>query len=381
MLPGSGAWGGSVGLWVCGSVGLWVCGSVGLWVCGSVGLWVCGSVGAYVGECFSAIPISKKNLKFQISQDLEPDVSTQNRALSTFHFPLSTLNSQLSTLNSQLSPLSYWRCLRQTEQAMIAPPLRYLAGTTPLLISIPHSGTQMPESIAERLTPDAAKLPDTDWHLDRLYERFSSAGASVIAANYSRYVVDLNRPPDDQRLYKTATTGLFPRVQFDGNPIYRTGLEPEPAELQERLDTYYWPYHRRLASVLEEIRGEHGYAVLFDAHSILSRVPRLFDGQLPDLNLGTNDGHSCNDSIADRLLALLQRTPQYSHVVNGRFKGGYITRHYGQPEHQIHAVQLEIAQSTYMREDGQFRYEEAIAERFLPFLTGWIRTLLGWNPS
>ena len=253
-------------------------------------------------------------------------------------------------------------------------------GNSPLLISIPHSGTLLPDKLRERMTDLAAVLPDTDWHLDRLYQRFTAEGAALLAAKYSRYVVDLNRPPDDQRLYTTATTGLFPRVQFDGNPIYLAGAEPTAGELMQRLPEYYWPYHQKLESVLQDLREQHGFAVLFDAHSILSRVPRLFENVLPDLNIGTNHGSSCDDALTDRLLGLCQRTPDYSHVVNGRFKGGFITRFYGQPKNRIHAVQLEVAQSTYMREDGRFAFSEAHSDKFVQFLAKWVQVLLKWAP-
>lgn len=231
-------------------------------------------------------------------------------------------------------------------------------GDLPLLVSIPHDGHELPPNIADRMTPTARALPDTDWHVRRLYEFAADLGCSVIAARYSRYVVDLNRPVDDANLYPGQTaTGLCPTMTFFGEPIYTSDYAPAVAD---RVRRYWQPYHDRLRQALKEARQRHGYALLWDAHSILSRVPRLFDGRLPDLNLGTNGGASCSPAIEAALVDVLRSQSAYSWVANGRFRGGYITRHYGDPANNIHAVQLELAQCNYMDEaTGEYSPQQA----------------------
>jgi N-formylglutamate deformylase len=230
------------------------------------------------------------------------------------------------------------------------------AGTAPLLVSLPHDGTGLPEDIAARLTDSALRLPDTDWHVSRLYDIARELGASILVPRYSRYVVDLNRPPDDTSLYPGQnTTGLCPVVQFSGEPVYREGGQPDAAEIAARVDTWWRPYHDTLDAELQRIRGEHGRAVLWEGHSIRGTLPFLFEGALPVLNLGTAAGSSCTPALQQRLAEVLAGQGDYTHVVNGRFKGGYITRHYGAPDIGVDAVQLEIAQHAYMDEDS-FEY-------------------------
>ncbi len=225
-------------------------------------------------------------------------------------------------------------------------------GTAPLLISLPHDGTQLPGDIAARLTDSARRVPDTDWHVARLYNFAAGLGASLLVPAYSRYVVDLNRPPDDVSLYPGQnTTGLCPLVQFSGRPVYREGQQPDEAEVRARVDSYWRPYHQALAGELARIRAAHGRATLWEGHSIRSVVPFLFDGRLPDFNLGTADGASCSPDLHQGLQAVLQGQGEYTHVSNGRFKGGHITRHYADPANRIDAVQLELSQATYMDED------------------------------
>ncbi len=234
-------------------------------------------------------------------------------------------------------------------------------GTAPLLISLPHDGTRVPDDIAARLTDSARRVPDTDWHVSTLYAFARELGASIVAPNYSRYVIDLNRPADDQSLYPGQnTTGLCPTVQFSGDPVYRDGQAPDAAEIAQRLATYWQPYHDALSSELERIRGEHGRVVLWEGHSIVSHAPYLFEGRLPDFNLGTAGGASCSPALQARLAQVLESQADYSFVVNGRFKGGYITRHYASPETGVDAVQLELAQITYM-DERSFEYQPARA--------------------
>jgi len=235
-------------------------------------------------------------------------------------------------------------------------------GSAPLLVSLPHDGTAIPDEIAARMTPAALRVPDTDWHVGLLYAVAKELGASLIAPRWSRYVVDLNRPPDGHALYPgRSETGLVPFNTFAEEPIYRGGKVPGADEIAARVEQYWKPYHLALQDELRRLRQTHGRVVLWDGHSIRSRVPMFFDGQLPDFNLGTANGASCSPPMQARLAELLHAhaspaTSAYSHVVNGRFKGGYITRRYGRPDEGVEAVQLELAQCTYMDEDS-FDYQ------------------------
>ncbi len=258
----------------------------------------------------------------------------------------------------------------------------FYAGSTPLLISMPHVGTHVPKEIAATMTETALDLPDTDWHVDTLYDFLYETGASVISATHSRYVIDLNRPPDGTSLYPGHdVTELCPTTTFDNDPIYFEGQEPDSDEITTRLERYWNPYHRRLAETLAELTGQHGYALLWDAHSIRSVVPRFFEGKLADLNLGNSDGSASDSGLAHRLLKILQDTPGYTAVLNGRFKGGYITRTYGQPAAHIHAVQLEQSQATYMEKNPPFTFREDLAEQVRPVLRRLIETMLAWRPA
>lgn len=234
-------------------------------------------------------------------------------------------------------------------------------GTAPLLVSLPHDGTALPEAIAARLTDAARRVPDTDWHVSRLYAFARELGASVLAPEYSRYVVDLNRPPDDVSLYPGQnTTGLCPVVRFSGEPVYLPGGEPTPEDIARRVERYWRPYHAALVEEIARIKAAHDRVVLWEGHSIRSIVPFLFDGQLPDFNLGTAGGASCSPDLQQRLEAVLASQEKYTFIVNGRFKGGYITRHYADPANAVQAVQLELAQLNYMDEDS-FEYRDDLA--------------------
>ena len=231
-------------------------------------------------------------------------------------------------------------------------------GSAPLLISLPHDSSTIPEAIAERMTDRARTAPDTDWHVARLYAFARELGASVLIPGYSRYVVDLNRSPNDVSLYPGQnTTGLCPTVQFNGEPVYRDGLQPTQEEIPARVGTYWFPYHDALVEELQRLRMQHGRVVLWEGHSIRGECPFLFDGRLPDFNLGTASGKSCTAAMQSRLEAILAAQGDHDHVVNGRFKGGYITRHYGDPANGIDAVQLEISQRNYMDEDS-YTYDD-----------------------
>lgn len=243
---------------------------------------------------------------------------------------------------------------------------------SPLVISIPHDGRELAPGMAGRMSDVGRSLPDTDWHVRRLYGFAGQLGASVLAARFSRYVVDLNRPPSDEALYAgQLSTGLCPSATFDGANIYAKGNSCTRRERQRRTRTYWQPYHGMLEAVLTSTRRRFGYALLWDAHSIRSEVPALFRGVLPDLSIGTNDGASC-DLRLQRAVYEAARATDYSVVLNGRFKGGYITRHYGNPRENVHAVQLELAQQTYM-DERTLRYHGDAAAR----LTVVLRAMLG----
>ncbi len=234
-------------------------------------------------------------------------------------------------------------------------------GNAPLLISLPHDGEQLPPEVSARLTPDARRLPDTDWHVSRLYDFARELGASILRPHYSRYLIDLNRPPDNLSLYPGQnTTGLCPTIQFDGQPLYLEGQAPGAEEIAQRVERHWRPYHEALRAEIDRLLSEHGRVVLWEGHSIRSVVPYLFDGRLPDFNLGTASGSSCSPVLQQRLEAVLAAQRDYTWVANGRFKGGYITRHFGRPQDGVHAVQMELAQCNYMDEDS-FEYVEAVA--------------------
>ena len=258
---------------------------------------------------------------------------------------------------------------------------RLLTGRAPLLVSVPHAGTALPAALRERLVPRAAAVEDTDWHLDRLYAFANELGASLIVPTYSRYVVDLNRPPEDTPMYPGVNnTGLMPTRFFTGDALYRDGQAPDAAETAARIDTYWRPYHDALAAELGRLRGLHGHAVLFDAHSIKSELPWLFDGSLPHLNLGTASGGSCAASLSAALGAVLGRQTRYTHVVDGRFKGGHITRRYGRPAEQLHAVQLEMCWRCYLDETRPHSWDATRAAEVMPVLRELVQTMLEWRP-
>lgn len=239
----------------------------------------------------------------------------------------------------------------------------FTPGSGPLLVSIPHSGTYLPDDIATRLTDDAQALPDTDWHVDRLYDFLGDLGVSRLKANVSRYVIDLNRPGDNSSLYPGKEgTGLVPTTTFDGEALYK-GAVPDQAEIKNRMQRYWRPYHERLQAEVAAKVTEHGFAVIWDAHSIRSHVPRLFEGRLPDMNLGTASGKSASWNLSMQLMKVAGEEHEFSSVLNGRFRGGYITRQYGRPDKGVHAVQMELAQATYMDEDPPFAFDEAQAEK------------------
>jgi formiminoglutamase len=257
--------------------------------------------------------------------------------------------------------------------------LSFTRGRVPLLISMPHPGLNLTPVVREGLVDEAVSLPDTDWHIPRLYDFAHDLGASVLAAEYSRFVIDLNRPSDDKPLYAGATTGLYPSTLFEGDPLFKEGQVPGKEERARYLEQIWTPYHDTLRNELERLRDEFGYALLFDAHSIRGHIPHLFEGRLPDFNLGTFNGASCDPGLEKRVETVCASAKNYSHVLNGRFKGGHITRHYGNPAENIHAVQLELAQSTYMEEFVPFHYRKDLAEPARGVLKELLQGMIAWG--
>lgn len=250
-------------------------------------------------------------------------------------------------------------------------------GSAPLLVSIPHMGTAIPEALHAGYVPRALDVEDADWHLDRLYAFARDLGASVLQPSVARYVIDLNRPPDDAPMYPGASnTELCPTRFFNGEPLYREGAGPAAPERLERRTAYWEPYHRALQEELQRLKAQHGWALLWDGHSIRAEIPWLFEGRLPDLNIGTANGASAHPAITDAVARAAGRHPAFTHVVNGRFKGGYITRQYGRPADRVHAVQLEMCQYLYMREAPPYDWNEAAASRVVPVVREMVEAAL-----
>lgn len=258
-------------------------------------------------------------------------------------------------------------------------------GAAPLVVSLPHTGTRLPPEIEARVASPWLARKDADWWIDRLYNFAADLGATVIHTAISRTVIDVNRDPGGATLYPgQATTALCPTETFDGEPLYARGLAPAGPEIAHRLHTYFAPYHTVLADEVARLRARHPRVVLYDCHSIRSVIPRLFDGELPQYNVGTNDGTSCDGTLTRAVERVCDRAGA-SRVTNGRFKGGYITRHYGRPEEGVHAIQMELACRGYMDEPAAVTPEtwpspflEARAARLRSTLVGVLESALAW---
>ncbi|WP_028053454.1 N-formylglutamate deformylase [Sinorhizobium medicae] len=237
-------------------------------------------------------------------------------------------------------------------------------GNSPVILGFPHTGTDLPSSIWERLNDNGRILADTDWHIHELYEGLLP-DATTVRATFHRYVIDANRDPDGVSLYPGQnTTVLVPESDFDGQPIWKEGQGPAEADIAERLRDFHAPYHAALAAEIARVRAIHGIAVLYDCHSIRSHIPFLFEGTLPDFNIGTDRGKTCALEIERSVEEIASETEGYSHTLNGRFKGGWTTRHYGRPEQGVHAIQMELAQSTHLATEAPpFALDAAKAER------------------
>ena len=255
-------------------------------------------------------------------------------------------------------------------------------GHTPLLVSVPHAGTAIPADQQHRFVPRALDVEDTDWFLDRLYAFAVDLGASLLVPTHSRYLVDLNRPSDNKPMYAGLNnTELCPTRFFTGEPLYCDGLAPDEAEVARRVEHYWQPYHDALQTELQRLHATHGHAVLFDAHSIKSELPWLFDGTLPHMNLGTVGGTSCAPALRDALAGVFAAQERYAHVVDGRFKGGHITRQHGRPQQGVHAVQLEMCWRAYMDETPPYRWHDERAAEVSPLLRQLVQTMVDWRPA
>ncbi|GAB2203600.1 N-formylglutamate deformylase [Roseibium sp. ROS1] len=261
-------------------------------------------------------------------------------------------------------------------------PVDVFRGDGPVVLGVPHAGTFVPDDIKARFNDTGLKLADTDWHVDRLYSDLLP-GATMVKANFHRYVIDANRDPEGVSLYPGQnTTTLCPTTDFDGRPIYKSGMEPQTGEIEARRLAWHAPYHAALQAEMERVRAKHGVAILYDCHSIRSVVPFLFEGTLPDFNTGTNNGTTCASAIEAAVVACTQAAEGYTSILNGRFKGGWTTRHYGRPAEGFHAIQMELAQKTHLAtEDTPFAYDEAKADRLRTYLKDILSALENLAPS
>lgn len=259
--------------------------------------------------------------------------------------------------------------------------LEITQGNSPLVIGLPHTGVDVPADVAENLNETGHALADTDWHIHDLYAGLLH-GITTVRTPVHRYVIDVNRDPSGASLYPGQnTTTLCPLTDFDGLPLYKVGHEPDAVEIERRRVAYHAPYHTTLEAELERVKGIHGFAVLYDSHSIRSNIPFLFEGKLPDFNVGTNLGTTCDTKIEAATVQATQNAQGYTAVLNGRFKGGWTTRHYGRPSEGLHAIQMELAQSTYMDEHAPWTYLPQKADALRVHLTEILKTLTEWRPA
>ena len=249
-------------------------------------------------------------------------------------------------------------------------------GNSPLILAMPHTGTYVPEGVLKHLNEAGRTLRDTDWHIEKLYQGLMP-DVTIVRALFHRYVIDANRAPTDESLYPGQnTTGLCPTTDFDGKPIYLDEQEPEPEEIESRRNEFHTPYHRAIAKEIERVHARHGLVILYDCHSIRSHIPFLFEGKLPDFNIGTNNGTTCAKSMEISTSDICSSAQGFSSILNGRFKGGWTTRNYGQPDNNIHAIQMELAQSTHLAgEELPFDYSPQIAANIRPHLKNILEEL------
>ncbi|KIC12699.1 N-formylglutamate amidohydrolase [Leisingera sp. ANG-M1] len=254
-------------------------------------------------------------------------------------------------------------------------------GSSPLVLGLPHTGTDVPPEIWECLNETGQALADTDWHIHDLYSGLVEE-VTTVRTPIHRYVIDVNRDPAGISLYPGQnTTTLVPLTDFDGQGIWREGQEPDEAEITRRREAYHAPYHAALEAELERVKAIHGFAILYDCHSIRGDIPFLFEGRLPDFNTGTNLGTTCDPAIEAMTVAHCAAAEGYSSVLNGRFKGGWTTRHYGRPAEGLHAIQMELAQATYCQESPPWNYLPERADKLRAHLTRILTDLKNWRPA
>ncbi len=259
-------------------------------------------------------------------------------------------------------------------------PVSVQKGDGAIVLGLPHTGTFVPDDIAAKLNVTGRALADTDWHIDRLYDGLLE-GVTTVRANFHRYVIDANRDPEGVSLYPGQnTTTLVPMTDFEGQSIWK--VPPTEQDISDRIASYHAPYHAALQAELDRVSARHGHVVLYDCHSIRSRIPHLFNGTLPDLNVGTFDGRSCASTIEGAVSAVCGGASEYSSVLNGRFKGGWTTRHYGQPTQGYHAIQMELAQSTYLSAEATpWTYDADKAGKLRDVLRTILSSLADWRPQ
>ncbi len=258
-------------------------------------------------------------------------------------------------------------------------PVKVTSGDSPIVLGQPHGGTWVPPEIISRLNATGQTLSDTDWHIGQLYDGLIP-GATVVSATFHRYVIDANRDPSGASLYPGQnTTGLVSTTDFDGNPIWSEA--PTAAEIEARREACHAPYHAALAAELDRVRARHGHAILWDCHSIRSRIPFLFPDTLPDLNIGSFGGITCAPALEHRTAEACRNSP-FTAILNGRFKGGWTTRHYGRPAEGLHAIQMETAQSAYLTDEAApWTYSAAKAAKLRPLLAAILNDLVEWRPG
>ena len=259
-------------------------------------------------------------------------------------------------------------------------PVSIAQGDGPIVLGLPHTGTFVPDDVMAQLNENGRKLADTDWHIDMLYEGLLP-NVTTVKANFHRYVIDANRDPSGQSLYPGQnTTTLVPLTDFDGADIWQTPTDP--MEVDRRREAFHGPYHAALSAELNRVREIHGVAILYDCHSIRSGIPYLFEGTLPDFNIGTNLGATCAGSLEAATVAICEAAASYNSVANGRFKGGWTTRHYGQPNSNVHAIQMELAQSTYLTDEAApWIYDQRKAGCLRPHLKNILTSLAELAPT
>jgi formiminoglutamase len=259
--------------------------------------------------------------------------------------------------------------------------LDIIQGSSPLVLGLPHTGTDLPVECAARLNERGLAMADTDWHIHELYADLVPNVTSVRTPIH-RYAIDANRDPSGASLYPGQnTTGLCPLTDFDGHSIYKDGQEPDDAEVERRRLAYHAPYHAALEAELNRVHALHGFAILYDCHSIRSHIPFLFDGKLPDFNIGTNMGATCDATIESVVAQICDQADGYTSILNGRFKGGWTTRQYGRPGDGFHAIQMELAQCTHIQESPPWDFVPTRAERLRKHLTTILTALQNWSPA